>query len=78
MMDTGLKCGFLQEQDCLKAGCPLRAWVEDENGAICIFDIAAITIKRVISGTEKLAHVVKGMSREQLIQKGVDIWKKIR
>jgi len=104
MMDTGLKCGFLPEQDCLKENCPLRAWVEDKdfgssslpsrlgshvppcNGRIdaesetrgmCIFDIAAITIKRVVSGTQKLAHVVKGMSREQLIQKGVEIWKKI-
>jgi len=26
-----LKCGFLPEQDCLMADCPLSAWVEDES-----------------------------------------------
>ena len=73
-----IKCGFLPEQDCLKEECPLRAWVEDDDGAMCIFDIAAITIRRVMSGAERLAQVVKGMSREELIGKGVEIWKKLR
>jgi len=85
-MGIGLKCGFLPEQDCLKANCPFKAWVEDdlvspsnedETRGMCIFDIAAITIKRVVSGTQKLAHVVKGMSRDELIQKGVEIWKRL-
>lgn len=76
-MMIGLKCGFLPEQECIKAKCPLKAWVEDEGGGMCIFDIAAITIKRVVSGTEKLVYAIKGMSREQLIQKGIEIWKRL-
>jgi len=58
--------------------CNGRIDAESETRGMCIFDIAAITIKRVVSGTEKLARVIKSMSRDELIQKGVEVWKKIR
>lgn len=72
------KCGFLIEQDCLKGKCPLRAWVEDQGAGMCIFDISSIAIRGMISEIEKLIPVIKGMTKEQLIQKGIEVWRNLR